>query len=66
MREVCHCIAEEVGNSPMTAAEEADLAAAYDGKRLYRFARRDRFTGPLYERCLKGRNLKVREAFASE
>jgi hypothetical protein len=50
----------------MTAAEKADLAAAYDGKRLDRFARRNRVTGPLDERGLKGRNLKVQAAFASD
>ncbi len=66
MPEVCHCLAEEVGNSPMTAAEKADLAAAYDGKRLDRFARRNRVTGPLDERGRKGRNLTVQAALATD
>jgi hypothetical protein len=34
VREVCHCIAGEIGNSPVTAVQDADLAAAYDERRL--------------------------------
>jgi hypothetical protein len=58
IREVCHCIAEEVGLTMTAPPRKPDRAAAYDGKRLYRFAGRDRFTGALYERCLKCRNLE--------